>query len=84
MLLRLGQKNLTKGKRSRSAPPVVQSPSKKVKVKRKLWTNKEMEEAFKAVASVESIQLPQIIMSHKQLELVEEFNIKPILVILDT
>ena len=52
MPLRLGQRKiLTKRKRSRSAPPVLQSPSKKVKVKRKRWTNEQMEEALKAVAS---------------------------------
>ena len=32
-------------------PPVLQSPSKKVKVKRKQWTNKQIKEALKAVAS---------------------------------
>ena len=46
--------------------------------------NEQMEEALKAVVSWECIWLPQIIMSHEQLGLVEEFNIKPILVIPDT
>ena len=34
-----------------------------------------MEETLKAVASGEGIRLPQVMMSHEQLGLVEEFNI---------
>ena len=45
-------KVLSKRKQARSAPPVLQSPSK-IKVKRKQWTNEQMEEALEAVESGE-------------------------------
>ena len=45
-------KILTKRKRVRSAPPVLQSPSKRIKVKRK-WTNEQIEETLEAVVSGE-------------------------------
>ena len=48
------QKVLTKRKRARSAPPVLQSPSKRIKVKRKQWTKEQMEKALEAVESRET------------------------------
>ena len=48
------RKVLTKRKQARSAPPVLQSPSKRIKVKKKQWTNEQMEEALEAVASGET------------------------------
>ena len=53
MPLRGQRKVLTKRKRSRSAPPVLQPTSKKVK--RKQWTNEQMERAIAMVQSGASI-----------------------------
>ena len=52
MPLRGQRKILTKRKRSKSAPPVLQSPVKRIK--RKQWTNEQMEKALKKVESGET------------------------------
>ena len=49
MPLRGQRKILTKRKRSKSAPPVLQSPLKRIK--RKQWTNEHMEKALEKVKS---------------------------------